>query len=191
MQPPASADILAFARPDEFDAWLADHAGSSTGVWVRIAKKGSGEASVTVAEALDVALCWGWIDSQRRSEDAGHFLQRYTPRRPKSSWSQVNVDKVRALTEAGRMRPPGLAEVAAARVDGRWDAAYVAQRNAIVPDDLAAALSASEGATAHFTGLGKTARYLAILQLSKAPTPEARAARLARFLREWEQGGKA
>ncbi|WP_150308493.1 YdeI/OmpD-associated family protein [Planctomonas psychrotolerans] len=186
MEPPGDEEIVTFRTASEWDSWLERNGRSHASVWMLIAKKSSGTESVTVSDALDVALCWGWIDGQRRSYDDSHFLQRYTPRRRRSEWSQVNVDRVRALTEAGRMRPAGLAEVAAAQADGRWDAAYVAQRNVSVPDDLAAALAASERASARFAALGKTERYLAILQVTKARTPATRAARLARVVREWE-----
>ena len=137
-------------------------------------------AALTIADALDVALCFGWIDGQRRAYDDVSFLQRYSRRRPKSSWSKVNVAKVEALTAAGRMRPPGLAQVAAAKADGRWQAAYESQRNAEVPPDLAAALAANARATAAFERLGRSDRYAVILPLLKARTAETRATLLAR-----------
>lgn len=123
VEAPDGADIIAFADADQWESWLADH-WRKTAVWVKIAKKGSGKASVTPAEALDVALCYGWIDSQRKAYDEDHYLQRYSPRRPNSPWSRVNVDKAEALIATGRMREPGLAAILAAKADGRWDAAY-------------------------------------------------------------------
>ncbi|MFC7639963.1 YdeI family protein [Streptosporangium lutulentum] len=129
-----------------------------------------------------MALCYGWIDSQRKSYDEHSFLQRYSRRRRNSPWSQVNVDHVEALSAAGRMRPPGLAEVAAAQADGRWAAAYTAQRNATVPPDLAEALAARPEAAARFAGLDKTGRYLVILPLLKARTPAGRAVRLRKAI---------
>ena len=135
-------------------------------------------ARLTITDALDVALCFGWIDGQRKRYDDVSFLQRYCPRRPRSSWSQVNVAKVEALTAAGRMQPAGLAEVAAAQADGRWEAAYESQRTAAVPPDLAAALAADARANAAFERLGKSERYAVILPLLKARTPEARARRV-------------
>jgi len=134
---------------------------------------------LTIEDALDVALCYGWIDGQRRAHDEVSFLQRYSRRRPRSSWSKVNVAKVEALTAAGRMRPPGLAEVAAARADGRWEAAYESQRTAGVPPDLAAALAGDARASAAFDRLGRSDRYAVILPLLKARTPTARARLLA------------
>jgi len=181
-------EIRAFADTAELDAWVSAHEGLRSGVWLKIAKKGSGLPSVTVTEALDVALCHGWIDGRRRGLDASYYLQKYTPRRQGSLWSMVNVRKVEALTETGRMRPPGLAEVASAKADGRWEAAYESQRNATVPDDLAAALDRSPRASAFFDGLGKTDQYLVILGLLKARTPEVRAARLRKAVAGLESG---
>ncbi|MEU8801848.1 YdeI/OmpD-associated family protein [Spirillospora sp. NPDC048819] len=170
--------MMHFADAAQWEAWLADNHDGEGGAWLKIAKKGSDATSVTIAEALDVALCYGWIDGQRKSCDEHFYLQRYSRRRKGSLWSRVNVEKVEALTAAGRMRPPGLAEVAAARADGRWDAAYTAQRNATVPPDLAAALASHPAAADRFEALGKTARYQVILPLLKARTPAGREARL-------------
>src|SRR3954467_1326534 len=117
-----------FSRPSEWEAWLAEHY-IDDDAWLRIAKKNSGKVSITISEALDVALCYGWIDSHRKGYDADYYLQRYSPRRGKSPWSKINVAKVEALIAARRLRPPGFAAVAAAKADGRWDAAYAAQRD--------------------------------------------------------------
>ncbi|MEU3790752.1 YdeI/OmpD-associated family protein [Streptomyces fructofermentans] len=181
-------EIKAFADAARLDAWMSAQPGPRGGVWLRIAKKGSGLTSVTVAQALDVALCHGWIDGQRRGLDASYYLQKYTPRRSGSLWSMVNVRKVEALTEAGRMRPGGLAEVAAARADGRWDAAYESQRTATVPDDLVAALDRTPRAKEFFEGLGRTDRYLVVLGLLKARTPEVSAARLEKAVAALAEG---
>jgi uncharacterized protein YdeI (YjbR/CyaY-like superfamily) len=151
-------------------------------VWLRIGRRGCGHASIGIADALDVALCSGWIDGQRRGLDAVSFLQRYCPRRPRSSWSQVNVRRVEVLTAAGRMRPAGLAEVAAARADGRWVGAYAPQATAEVPPDLAAALAADAAAAAAFSRLGRSRRYGVFLPLLKAGAPAARERELARAL---------
>ncbi|WP_248958489.1 YdeI/OmpD-associated family protein [Sphaerisporangium perillae] len=170
--------MMHFQDAAEWEAWLAGHHETEGGVWLRIAKKGSPVASITIAQALEVALCYGWIDSQRKSHDEHFYSQRYSRRRTGSPWSRMNVERVEALIAAGRMRAPGLAEVAAAQADGRWAVAYAAQRNAAVPPDLAAALVAHPRAAARFEALGKTARYLMILPLLKARTPAGRAARL-------------
>ena len=166
--------------PPGGESWLAAQHALRAEAWLRIARRHSGIASVTVAEALDVALCYGWIDGQRKAYDGVSFLQRYCPRRPGSTWSKVNVAKVEALFAAGRMQPAGLAEVAAAKADGRWEAAYESQRHATVPPDLAAALAADAPAQAAFERLGRSERYAVILPLLKARTPETRAKTLAR-----------
>lgn len=147
-------------------------------MWLKIAKKGSGVPSLTDDEAVDIGLCYGWISGQRKSHDDVYYLQKYVPRRPRSRWSQVNVAKVDHLIATGRMRPSGLAEVDAAKADGRWAAAYQSQRNATVPADLAAALATSQRAAEAFDALSKTHQYAVILKIVTARTATARAAQL-------------
>jgi uncharacterized protein YdeI (YjbR/CyaY-like superfamily) len=183
-----SQEPLPFETVADLDAWLSRHPAPHPGLWVRLAKKGSGLPSVTAAEVNDVALCHGWITGHRKSLDATHYLQRITPRRPGSLWSMVNVRRVAELTAAGRMRPAGLAEVAAAKADGRWDAAYESQREATVPDDLAAALERNPRAKAAFERLGRTDQYLTMLPVLRARTPESREAQLTAVLRKLTQG---
>ncbi|MGH3729519.1 MAG: YdeI/OmpD-associated family protein [Micromonosporaceae bacterium] len=173
-------ELLQFPGADEWQSWLETWHSERTEAWLRIAKQRSGIATITITEALDVALCYGWIDGQRKGYDDVSYLQRYSRRRPGSSWSKVNVGKVEALTEAGRMRPAGLAEVAAAKRDGRWEAAYESQRTATVPPDLATALAGNDRAQAAFERLGRSDRYAVILPLLKARTAESRAKILAR-----------
>jgi uncharacterized protein YdeI (YjbR/CyaY-like superfamily) len=173
-------DVLDFADAAGWESWLAAQHDVRNEAWLRIAKRHSGLGTITIAEALDVALCYGWIDGQRLSYDDLSYLQRYSRRRPRSSWSRVNVAKVEALLAAGRMQPAGLAEVAAAKADGRWAAAYEPQRTAAVPPDLAAALADNPKANAAFERLGRSDRYAVILPLLKARTREARARMLAR-----------
>jgi uncharacterized protein YdeI (YjbR/CyaY-like superfamily) len=175
----AGREVITCRDPAEWEAWLAEHHATSAEVWLRIAKKGSGIASVTPSEALDGALCWGWIDSQRAAGDAASYLQRYSPRRPGSRWSQVNVDRVEALTAAGRLAEPGRAQVAAAQADGRWAAAYAPQRTATAPADLTAALRRYPPAAERFAAMDRSRRYAVLLRLATARTPEQRAARLA------------
>jgi uncharacterized protein YdeI (YjbR/CyaY-like superfamily) len=177
--PPSAPQSLAFATAAHLDAWLTAHPALRPGLWVKVAKKGSGLRSVTAADVNDVALCHGWITGQRKGFDASFFLQKITPRRHGSLWSMVNVRRVEELAAAGRMRPGGLAEVAAARADGRWATAYVSQKDAVVPEDLAAALEHSPRARAVFDGLGRTDRYLAMLGLLRARTEKSRAAQRA------------
>jgi uncharacterized protein YdeI (YjbR/CyaY-like superfamily) len=188
-EPPSTPSVIAFRDAAEFEAWLDTHVELQVGVWLKIAKKGSGIPSLTADEAVDVGLCYGWISGQRRSYDELYYLQKYVPRRPGSRWSQVNVAKVEELIAAGRMRPSGLAEVEAAKADGRWAAAYESQRNATVPPDLAAALAASPTAAQAFDALGKTQRYAVILTLLTARTATVRAARLRRAMTALEAGG--
>lgn len=177
-------ETILFETTAEWEAWLEANHERPEGVWLKVAKKGSGVASITIPEALDGALCFGWIDSLRRGLDDRFFLQKYSPRRPKGYWSQVNIEKVERLVADGRMRPQGFAQVDAAKADGRWDAAYEAQRSATVPDDLAAELASRPAESAAFEALGKTDRFMIILSLQKARTPELRAKRLAKALEQ-------
>ena len=170
------AAVVFFRDATAFETWLADHVDHTPGVWLKIAKKSSGIASLTDDEAVEVGLCFGWISGQRRSLDDQYYLQKYVPRRPRSRWSQVNVRKVEQLTAAGRMRPSGIAEVGAAKADGRWDAAYESQKDATVPPDLAEALTASPRAAEAFAALGKTDRYAVILDIVTARNPDTRSA---------------
>jgi uncharacterized protein YdeI (YjbR/CyaY-like superfamily) len=179
---PDPAEVITFRGAAEFEAWLAEHVDHSPGVWLKIAKKGSGIASLTDDEAVDLGLCYGWISGQRKGFDEVYYLQKYVPRRPRSRWSQVNVGKVEELMAAGRMRPRGLAEVEAAKADGRWDAAYESQKEATVPPDLAAALAASPQAASAFDSLGKTDRYAVILDIVTARNPGTRAAHLRKAI---------
>ena len=178
----SGAEVIEFRDAAEFEAWLDAHVGLRAGVWLKIAKSGSGIPSLTADEAVDVGLCHGWISGQRRSCDESYYLQKYVPRRPRSRWSQVNVAKAEELIAAGRMRPSGLAEVEAAKADGRWAAAYQPQRDATVPPDLAAALAADPSAAQAFDALTRTQRYAVILQLVTARTATARAARVRRAM---------
>lgn len=188
--PDDGAEVIAFRDAETFDRWLEEHVDEQAGVWLKLAKKGSGIPSMTADEAVDIGLCHGWISGQRRALDEEYYLQKYVPRRPRSRWSQVNVAKVEALTAAGRMRPAGLAEVEAAKADGRWEAAYVAQREATVPSDLDAALAENPEAAAAFAALGKTDRYAVILALETARTEVARSRQLDRAMRRLAAKGE-
>lgn len=179
-----------FAGPPELEAWLEENAASSDGLWLKIAKKGAAEPSVTYAEALELALCFGWIDSQKRGFDDQHFLQRFTPRRPRGRWSKINREKCEALIESGAMRPRGLAEVEAAKADGRWDAAYAGAKTAEVPEDLQRELDASPKAAAFFAELDGANRYAILYRLQDAKKPETRERRLDKFVAMLERGEK-
>ena len=173
-----------------WERWLKRHHAAAAGVWLRMAKKDSGIASVAHAEALEVALCYGWIDGQRKSEDERHFLQRFTPRTARSTWSKINRDKALRLIEEGRMQPAGLAEVERARADGRWEAAYDAQSVATVPPDLKAALDANPKAAAFFAKLDSRNRYAVLFRTQGAKKPETRARRIGRFVEMLAKGEK-
>ncbi|QIB42793.1 YdeI/OmpD-associated family protein [Streptomyces aureoverticillatus] len=182
--------VLAFADRRALEEWLDAHHEDSPGVWLKLAKKASGVASVATDEVIDLELCFGWIDGQRRRLDETYFLQKITPRRPRGTWSKRNIDRAEALIAEGRVRARGLAEIAAAKADGRWDAAYDAQAEATVPDDLAAALDAEPRARRTYDGLGRTDRYLVILRLQTARTARTRAARLERMVATLAAGEK-
>ena len=180
--------ILSFADAKAFGDWLSEHHGDPTGGWLRMARKGTTETLITYAAALDVALCWGWIDGQKKSLDAQAFLQKFTPRRARSIWSDVNRTKVLALIESGAMQPPGLAEIERARADGRWDAAYAPASRSEVPADLTAALADRPRAAAFFATLSSQNRYAILFRLQTAKKPETRARRLAEFVAMCERG---
>jgi uncharacterized protein YdeI (YjbR/CyaY-like superfamily) len=182
--------ILLFAAPADFEAWLEQNHGESGGIWLKIAKKGSGETSVSYAEGLELALCFGWIDSQKRGLDEKFFLQRFTPRRPRGRWSRINREKVEALIAAEAMRPAGMAEVEAARADGRWEAAYEGARTAKVPADLRRELDANEAARQFFATLDSSNRYAILYRLDEAKKPETRERRLRKFVAMLERGEK-
>lgn len=182
--------ILAFASRAAFEEWLeAEHA-VSPGLWLKFAKKGSGVESVTYPEARDAALCFGWIDGQKASLDETYWLLRFTPRTPRSKWSQINRERVAELTAEGRMRPAGLAEVERAKADGRWERAYASPRNAAVPEDLQAALDADPAAAEFFAGLDGRNRYAILYRIGDAKRPQTRAARIEKFVAMLGRGEK-
>src|SRR5579883_1872072 len=164
--------IIAFETQQDWEMWLEEHQGEAKGVWLKIAKKATGLASMTHAEALDGALCYGWIDSQAASFDTQYWLQKFTPRAPRSPWSQVNCDKVSVLQAAGRMRAAGIKQVELAQADGRWEAAYERQRKASVPEDLQSELQKNQQAETAFNALNRTDRYAILLGLQKAKKAE-------------------
>jgi uncharacterized protein YdeI (YjbR/CyaY-like superfamily) len=180
---------LIFTSVKDWERWLEANHGAD-GVWIKMAKKGSRVASVTHAEALELALCFGWIDGQRKGLDEQFFLQKFTPRRPRSKWSRINREKAELLIAAGRMRPSGLAEVERAQADGRWDAAYEPQSTARVPDDLQQELDARPKAASFFASLDSRNRYAILYRLQDAKRPETRARRLAEFVAMLEEGRK-
>ena len=178
----AELEELLVPDPPAWRAWLEEHHDSSPGVWLVLTKKGGTQTTMTWASALDEALCFGWIDGQARKRDAETSLQRMTPRRPRSMWSARNVAHVERLEREGRMTPAGRAAVEAAKADGRWEAAYAPPSEAVVPDDLAAAIAADPAAQAMFDVLTKTNRYALIHRLGQAKRPETRERRIAAFV---------
>jgi uncharacterized protein YdeI (YjbR/CyaY-like superfamily) len=183
-------ETIGFACCDDFEAWLDENHASSDGIWLKIAKKESGLRSVSYPEALDVALCFGWIDGQKDKFDERHWLQRFTPRRKKSIWSQINREKVAALITQKRMRPSGMTQIELAKADGRWDAAYAGQRTAQVPDDLAAALAKNKKAEKFFAALDSTNRYAILFRINNVKKAETRARKVAEFVAMMRDGKK-
>jgi uncharacterized protein YdeI (YjbR/CyaY-like superfamily) len=183
-------DLPALAFPDQaaFEAWLEANHGTAPGLYVKIAKKGAGEPSVTQQQVVESLLCFGWIDGRVNKLDDHHFIQRVTPRRAKSMWSQRNVEWVGRLVEAGRMRPAGLAAVEAAQADGRWERAYAGPATITVPDDLAAALAGEPAAQRAFDALPRTQRFAVLYRVHTAVTPETRARRIASFVERLAEG---
>jgi uncharacterized protein YdeI (YjbR/CyaY-like superfamily) len=179
-----------FTAPAAFERWLDAHFADQDGVWIKIAKKGTGVTTVTYDEALTVALCYGWIDGLVNKYDATFYIQRFTPRRAKSVWSVTNTKKVDALTKAGKMKPSGLAAVEAAKKDGRWEAAYASQSTMVMPTDFMAALKANKKAAAFFDKLNKVNKYALYYRLQNAKKPETRQRRIEAFIHMLENNEK-
>ena len=171
-----------FNKAEAFEIWLKQHHATADGLWLQIAKRGAIEASITYPEAVEIALCWGWIDGQKQGLDDQHFLQRFTPRRARSVWSKINVDKVAALTAAGRMQAPGYAQIEAAKADGRWAQAYDGARTSAVPNDLLAALDAEPSAKACFATVNAANRYAVLWRIQTAVKADTRAKRIAQLV---------
>ena len=180
--------ILEFADRTAWANWLSEQHASSKGVWLKIAKKASGIPTVTHPEALEEALCYGWIDGQRAPHDDAFFLQRFTPRRPRSKWSQVNRDKVAKLIAQNRMKPAGLAQIEAAKQDGRWEAAYAPQSSQTIPEDFQRALEQNPKAHEFFKTLRGTRRYSFLYRIQDAKRPETRARRIEQFVQMLANG---
>jgi uncharacterized protein YdeI (YjbR/CyaY-like superfamily) len=183
-------ETVVFDSAEAFEAWLAENHAASPGIWLKLRKKGPGIVALDYAQALDVALCYGWIDGQKAGLDDQWWVQRFTPRRARSRWSKVNRDKVAALIEQGLMRPPGLAEIDRAKADGRWEAAYDSPKTATVPDDLAAALTADPAAAAFFETLDRQNRYSILHRVQEAKRAETRARRIEKYVAMLAKGEK-
>lgn len=188
MKPEAEIRLIAFATVDAWERWLTANHTLGDGIWIKFAKKASGIPSVTYAEALDVALCHGWIDGQLKSIDAMFFRQRFTPRRPRSLWSKRNIEKVAALIAAGRMKPAGQEQIDAAKKDGRWAAAYDSPSTMQVPPDFQAALDANPKARAFFATLKRSNTYAFLYRLQTLKRPETRVARIKDYIQLLKAG---
>lgn len=174
--------VTSFPSQGAWEAWLAENHEDSAGVWLKIAKKGAGAETVSYPEAVEIALCFGWIDGQKGALDETYWVQRFTPRKPRSRWSKINREKADELIAAGRMRPAGLREVDKAKSDGRWDAAYHGQRTMTVPPDLELALASNDAARAFFATLNSANRYAILYRIQDAKRPETRARRIEKFV---------
>jgi uncharacterized protein YdeI (YjbR/CyaY-like superfamily) len=183
-----SPEIRAFPSANDWEQWLAKNWQLTEGIWLQIYKKDSAVATITYKEALDVALCWGWIDGQKRSHDEHSWLQRFSPRRKRSVWSQINTGHIARLTQEGRMQEPGLKEVEAAKADGRWDVAYAPQSSAEIPDDFQDALDTNPQAEAFFATLNKVNRYALIYRIQSVKRPETRQKKIALFIEMLAKG---
>jgi uncharacterized protein YdeI (YjbR/CyaY-like superfamily) len=181
-------EILSFRSPSEFRKWLAGNHRQSDGIWLRIFKKGSGEPTVTYSEALDEALCFGWIDGLKQSHDEVSWRQRFTPRRPKSGWSKINTRHAERLIKAGRMKAAGQAQIAAAKKDGRWTAAYDPSSQATFPEDFLAAVRRNKKAKVFFESLSKANRYAIAYRLQTAKRPETKQRRMEMILVMLDRG---
>lgn len=175
---PDPKKIRSFKTEAAFETWLRTNHARADEIWIRIFKKGSGKPSITPAEAIDVVLCWGWIDGIRKGFDEESFLQRYTPRRAKSIWSQINREHVQRLTDAGRMQPSGHKQIDAAKADGRWTAAYAPMRATTIPDDLRAAIEANARAQKVFATLGRQNLFALAFRTNNMKTPAGRARKI-------------
>ena len=181
--------ILFFQTPKDWEDWLSKNE-QSNGVWVKFAKKASGIQSLTYAQALEPALCYGWIDGQAKTVDETYYMQKFTPRRPKSIWSKRNIGIVERLIAEGKMRPAGQAAIDAAKADGRWDQAYDSPSNMQIPEDFQALLDAHPKAKAFYGTLNKTNTFAILWRIQTAKKPETRSARIEKLVAMLERGEK-
>jgi uncharacterized protein YdeI (YjbR/CyaY-like superfamily) len=181
---------LTFATQEEWEAWLENNGSTASGVWLRLAKKSAAEPTISYAQALESALCYGWIDGQKKAENEHYFVQRFTPRRARSIWSKINTAKAEALIASGRMRPAGLLEVDRAKGDGRWDAAYSSASTSTIPDDLQQALDANPKAREFFLTLNSTNRYAILFRIQTVKKAETRARKIAQYIEMLGKGEK-
>jgi uncharacterized protein YdeI (YjbR/CyaY-like superfamily) len=180
--------IETFETPEQLEQWMMQNAGTQPGIWIKMAKKSSGITSVNHDQALDIMLCFGWIDGQRKGLDTTYFLQKFTPRRAQSTWSKRNIDKIAKLTAAGKMQPSGTREVEVAKDDGRWQTAYDSQKDMEIPEDFLQAVEGSLKARMAFENLNRTEKYAIAFRLATAKKPETRQRRMGVILNMLEKG---
>ena len=191
MKPVEKIDpTLSFAAQENWAAWLEKNHATSSGVWLRLAKAAAKESTVTYMQAIEVALCYGWIDGQKKPDNEQYWLQRFTPRTSKSIWSKINKEKAIALIDAGSMQHAGMQEVERARKDGRWEAAYASAKNATVPEDLQAALDANSKAKAFFATLNSQNRYAILFRIQNVKKAETRAKKISTYIEMLAKGEK-
>lgn len=188
MEKPKELPVISFESKKKWSEWLVKQHDKSCGLWLKLAKKDSGIPSITYEEALDVALCYGWIDGQKKGFDDKYWLQKFTPRGARSIWSKINTEKVERLIKSGEMKPAGLRAVESAKQDGRWDAAYASQKNSAMPDDFQAALDKNKKAKAFFSTLKSAERYSFLFRIQTAKKSETRAKRIQQFVEMLENG---
>lgn len=188
MEKPKELPVISFESKKKWSDWLVKQHDKSSGLWLKLAKKDSGIPSITYEEALDVALCYGWIDGQKKGFDDKYWLQKFTPRGARSIWSKINTEKVERLIASGEMKPAGMRAIEAAKQDGRWDAAYASQKNSAMPDDFQAALDKNKKAKAFFATLKSAERYSFLFRIQTAKKAETRAKRIQQFLEMLENG---
>ena len=182
--------VVSFETQHDWETWLKEHHADTKGIWLKLAKKAAGTPSVSYAEALDSALCYGWIDGQKATFDDKYWLQKFTPRGARSMWSKVNCDKATALIADGRMQPAGLRQVELARSDGRWEAAYESQSKITIPDDFQRELDKNQRAKEFFSTLDSANRYAVLFRIQTAKKPETRSARIQKFIEMLSQHQK-
>src|SRR5712691_5696883 len=182
--------IMSFETQQDWESWLTEHRTDTVGIWLKIAKKETGKPSVNYSEALDSALCYGWIDGQKASFDDQYWLQKFTPRRPKSIWSKVNCDKATALIAEGRMQPEGIRQVELAKADGRWESAYESQSKITIPADFQSELDKNQKARDFFSTLDSANRYAFLFRIHAAKKPETRSAKIQKFVEMLNQQQK-
>ena len=181
---------LTFATHEDWECWLESNGATAPGVWLRLAKKSAVEPTLSYAQALESALCYGWIDGQKQAEDEDYWLQRFTPRKARSIWSKINTAKAEALIASGRMRPAGLVEIDLAKKDGRWDAAYSSASTSTIPDELQQALDANPKAHEFFLTLNSANRYAILFRIQTVKKAETRAKKIAQFIEMLGKGEK-